>query len=37
MMDAQQTAHPIDSLEQVTNAEEIGGIQARSRRSTSTR
>jgi MoxR-like ATPase len=27
MMDAQQTAHPIDSLEQITDANEILGIQ----------
>jgi len=28
MMDAQQTRHPIDELDQITDAAEIGGIQA---------
>jgi MoxR-like ATPase len=28
MMDAQQTRHPIDELEKITDASEIGGIQA---------
>jgi MoxR-like ATPase len=28
MMDAQQTRHPIEELEQITDASEIGGIQA---------